>query len=502
MKLTQRNLPFFPVAVSVPAYDRNRIKAGIAHIGIGGFHRAHQAYYTDELLQAHHETNWGICGICLLESDRRIFDILSRQDGLYTLLIREASGKLSARVIGSIVEHYFAPEDPQRVIKKLADPDIRIITLTITEGGYNFDARSNEFLWNSPAVEWDLKNPHQPKSVFGYLTQALAERRRRGGAGLTIQSCDNIQHNGEVTRAMLLAFVSVAEPDLVDWIEDHVAFPNSMVDRITPVTSADDIASLKETYGIEDEWPVACEPFCQWIIQDNFTAGRPPWEKAGAQFVQDVAPYEKSKIRLINGGHALLGLTGYLSHYTFIDEAASDPLLAAYLNKYMDEEVGPTLEEVAGLDIAAYKESVLRRFANPNIKDTVARIILGSSAKLPKFILPTLRHQLAVGGPIKIATTIIACWCRYLELTGTPGYTHNVQDDLRDILIERAKASVRDEPRAFLGVESVFGNLIDNKRFTDTYLSVTESIRRKGIKKVIESQLNDLKVNNCSLSNL
>jgi mannitol 2-dehydrogenase len=241
IKLKTKNLSLLPKAVVTPAYDRTKIKAGIVHIGIGGFHRSHEAYYADRFLECKGSADWGICGVALLDNDRRIFDTLVNQDGLYTLMITEPDGTLNARVIGSIVEYLFAPANPEAVVEKMADPDIKIITLTITEGGYNFDEATGEFRITEPSIQWDLNNPENPKTVFGYLTQALKRRRDRGISGLTIQSCDNIQKNGHVLKKMLLSYIKAAEPELVSWIEKQVTFPDCMVDRITPVTTLSDI---------------------------------------------------------------------------------------------------------------------------------------------------------------------------------------------------------------------------------------------------------------------
>ena len=399
IKLNAKNLHLLPGEVVIPAYDRSKIKTGIVHIGIGGFHRAHEAFYTDQILQHHGVTDWGICGVALLDADRKIFNTLTDQDGLYTLMITGPDGTLTARVIGSIIEYLFAPENPGAVIEKMADPDIKIITLTITEGGYNFNSATGEFQIAEPSIQWDLNNPENPKTIFGYITQALKRRRDRGIAGLTIQSCDNIQKNGDLLKRMLLAYMKEAEPGLTDWIEKQVTFPNSMVDRITPVTTQPDIENLKSVYGIEDAWPVVCEPFIQWIIEDNYSNGRPAWESVGVQFVQDVSPFEKMKIRLLNAGHSLLGFTGALHGYTYIHDVVHDQLFAKFLRDFMDKEVTPVLDEVPGIDLDTYKDKLFERFGNSQIRDKVSRICLQSSAKIPKFLIPTIREQLKAGGP-------------------------------------------------------------------------------------------------------
>ncbi len=479
-KLNAKNLHLFPGEVAIPAYDRSKIKTGIVHIGIGGFHRSHEAYYTDQLLQHYGSTEWGICGIALLDTDIKIFNALADQDGLYTLMITEPDGTLTARVIGSITEYLFAPENPGAAIEKMADPDIKIITLTITEGGYNFNSATGDFQIDEPSIQLDLNNPQNPKTVFGYITQALKRRRDRGIPGLTIQSCDNIQKNGDLLKRMLLAYVKEAEPQLTGWIEKQVTFPNSMVDRITPVTTTADIENLKSVYGIEDAWPVVCEPFIQWIIEDNYSNGRPDWESVGVQFVQDVSPFEKMKIRLLNAGHSLLGFTGALHGYTYIHDVVHDQLFAKFLRDFMDKEVTPVLDDVPGIDLDAYKDKLFERFGNSQIRDKVSRICFQSSAKIPKFLIPTIREQLAAGGPVGCSALVIAAWCRYCEGFDEAGNKYPIEDEMKVILQEKALDSHHD-PVSLLRIETIFGDLINSKRFTEAYANALQCLYHKGV---------------------
>ncbi len=484
-KLNAKNLLLLSKEVVIPAYDRSKIKTGIVHIGVGGFHRSHEAFYTDKLLQHHSSKDWGICGIALLDTDHKIFDTLVNQDGLYTLMITEPDGTLTARIIGSVIEYLFAPGNPEAVLEKMADPDIKVITLTITEGGYNFDSATGEFQMTDPAIQWDLNNPENPKTVFGYIKQALKRRRERGIAGLTIQSCDNIQKNGDILKKMLLSYVKKAEPGMIGWIEKHITFPNCMVDRITPVTRPSDIENLKSVYSIDDAWPVVCEPFIQWVIEDNYPNGRPQWESVGVQFVPDVGPYEKMKIRLLNAGHSLLGFSGSLYGCSTVDETVRISQFKSFLREFMDQEVTPVLEKVEGIDIEDYKDSLIQRFGNPYIKDQLSRICLESSAKIPKFLLPTIKEQLDRGGPIKKSALIVAAWCRYLELAGTPGHNWEIEDKMGSVLHGNAIASCSGDPLAFLKIETVFSDLAYSKRFVDTYILIIESIRKNGIDETI-----------------
>ena len=487
-KLNANNLSLLPENVRKPAYNRSGLKTGIVHIGTGNFFRGHGAYYTDEIL-SNNDPGWGICGAGILESDSGRYNILRSQDGLYTLMVREPDCMLTTRIIGSLVEYLFGPENPRAVIEKMADPDVRIISLTITEGGYNFDANSGNFVLTAPDVQWDLHHPEHPKTVYGYLTRAFKRRRDKDLPGITILSCDNIQHNGDTCRRMLMAFLKEAEPGLIGWVNDNISFPNSMVDRITPAATQEDIDLLRTCYQIEDEWPVVCEPFIQWVVEDEFSNGRPPWESAGVRFVSDVGPCEKMKIRLLNAGHSLLGLLGSLMGYGSICEAVMDPLLEKLLKKFMDDEVTPVLGEIEGIDLDVYKGSLVRRFANPYLKDRLSRICGDSSAKIPRFLLPTITEQLEMGGPVMIGTLIIAAWCRYSELAGTPGYTFEINDGMRDTLRQRATDSASGDPLAFIRIDAIFGDLAHSGRFTETYIPMINSLRDNGIEYAIRQVL-------------
>lgn len=482
-KLNTHNLSKFADDVAVPNYDRSKVKAGIVHVGIGGFHRAHQALYMDQLLHTAGNENWGICGVALLEFDKKIFDTLSEQDGLYTLVVKELDGTLTKRIIGSIVECLFAPQDPQAVIHKMADRAIKIITLTITEGGYNYNEATKQFDFENPLILHDLENPSNPKTIFGYLTQALKIRKERGLKGLSIQSCDNIQGNGHVTQKMLLSYVEKAAPELIDWIRSNVTFPNSMVDRITPVTAQVDIEELRKTSEIDDAWPVVCESFKQWVIEDDFAAGRPAWESVGAQFVENVAPYEKMKLTLLNAGHSVLGILGALMGYNTIDEAVSNNNIRSFLKRYMDEEVTPVLGDVEGIDLNAYKNSLLERFGNIYIKDQIERICSESSTKIPIFILPTVKAQLQGGGSISCAALVIAAWAIYSLGFDENGKPLRIIDAMADVLHAKA-AKAKDRPGLFLEIEMVFGDLKQSSMFTEAY---TTAYRRIITNRVVEA---------------
>lgn len=351
MKLNKPNLTRLAPEVALPAYTLSATRQGIAHIGVGGFHRAHQAYYTDALMNTGEGLDWSICGIGLRAEDRRARDDLASQDYLFTLFELGDSGDTEVRVIGAISDMLLAEDDTQALIDKLASPDIRIVSLTITEGGYCIDDSTGEFMAQLPQIQHDLAHPNAPKTVFGFLCAALAKRRAAGIPAFTLMSCDNLPHNGAVTRKALLAFAALRDADLRDWIGANVSFPNAMVDRITPMTSSAHRLHLHDEHGIDDLWPVVCEPFVQWVLEDNFVNGRPAWEKVGVQFTDDVTPYEEMKIKLLNGSHLALTYLGFLKGYRFVHETMNDPLFVRYMRAYMDLDVTPQLAPVPGIDL-------------------------------------------------------------------------------------------------------------------------------------------------------
>ena len=468
--LSQATLSFLPASISVPGYNRQALQAGIVHVGVGGFHRSHQAYYTDNYLNQTHDLRWGICGIGLREADRAIQQRLAAQDYLYSLLVKHPNGQSDVQVIGCMTDFLLAPDDPEAVIAQMAAKETKIVSLTITEGGYNFDPSTGEFDLTNPDVIHDIANPTKPRLIFGYLAAALQLRRTAGKAPFTIQSCDNVQHNGDVTRKMLVAYINAYDSEFARWVSESVSFPNAMVDRITPATTEGDI-SLAEELGVIDQWPVTCEPFHQWVIEDNFTQQRPEWELVGAQTVDDVTPYETMKIRLLNAGHTVLGVLGSFRGYSTIEEAVSDPLFARYLRAFMDNEVTPVLDAVPGIDLDEYKQTLITRFGNPNIKDSLARICSQSSAKVATFLVPTIQQNLISKGSTRLSSLVLAAWCWYSDSHTTQhGEALDVIDDLADTLQHAAKSS-REAPLAFLSQQSIFGALAANRSFCEDYQS-------------------------------
>ncbi len=485
-RLNAQALEGLGTQVAVPAYDRSTVRTGIVHFGVGGFHRAHQAMYLDRLLEQGSGTEWGICGVGTMPGDRRMADALREQDGLYTLVVKHADGSLDARVIGSIIDYLYAPDDPEAVLAVMAAPTTRIVSLTITEGGYHFHPSTGELDPDDPSLQADLRPGATPGSVFGFIVEALARRKASGTPAFTVMSCDNIQGNGDVAHRMITAFARLKDPDLADWIEEHVPFPNSMVDRITPVTTDADRERVAEEFGVEDAWPVMTESFTQWVLEDHFPQGRPPYEKVGVQLVDDVTPYELMKLRLLNASHQALCYLGYLAGYRYAHEVCQDQLFTDFLLGYMAHEGEPTLQPVPGVDLTAYEHQLIERFANPEIQDTLARLCAESSDRIPKWLVPVIREQLAANGPVERSALVVAAWARYAEGVDEQGRPIEIVDRLRDKLTERASRQ-RDEPLAFLQDTSLFGDLADQPRFVEHYTRALESLHTVGARTTLEA---------------
>jgi len=483
--LTSSTLEQFAAQVPVPGYDRAAVSVGIVHFGVGGFHRAHEAMYLDRLMNQDEALDWGICGVGVLAGDKRMEEVLSSQDGLYTLIAKHPDGTLEPRVIGSIVRYLFAPEDPEAVLDVLTDESTRIVSLTVTEGGYNFNPVTGEFDETNPGVAADLVPGALPSTVFGFVVEALRRRRASGTAPFAVMSCDNIQGNGAVARSMFSAFADLKDTELGKWLRTEVAFPNSMVDRITPVTAEHDRALLAERYGINDQWPVVCEPFTQWVLEDHFPGGRPRWEDAGVQVVTDVEPYELMKLRLLNASHQAMCYSGYLTGYRYAHEVAADPVFVEFLLRYMRTEASPTLAEVPGVDLAAYQQTLLERFANPEVRDTVARLCAESSDRIPKWLVPVIRANLATGGDIACSATVVASWARYAEGVDEQGGDIVIVDRLRDELMDLARKQ-RSRPLAFLENPELFGDLAADERFAAAYLDALASFHEVGARRTLE----------------
>jgi len=469
-----------------PGYDRSAVSVGIVHFGVGGFHRAHQAMYVDRLMEQGLGMEWGICGVGVMPSDQRMRDVMRDQDCLYTLVLKDPDGGWQPRVVGSIIDYRYAPDDPEAVVELMAAPTTRIVSMTVTEGGYNFSPVTEEFDADNPAVQADLQPGAVPATTFGLVTEALRRRRERGLEPFTVMSCDNIPGNGHMARTVFSAFAGLRDPELGRWVRETVRFPNSMVDRITPVTTDDDRSEIAERFGVTDGWPVVCEPFTQWVLEDDFTSGRPPLEQVGVQLVDDVEPYELMKLRLLNASHQALCYFGYLAGYRLVHEVAQDRLFADFLLAYMDTEATPTLPPVPGIDLTAYKTELIARFSNDAVRDTVARLCAESSDRIPKWLLPVVRINLAAGRPVRLAAAVVASWARYAEGVDEHGEPITVVDRLSEQLTATARRQ-REDPLAFLGARDLFGDLVDDATFTEAYLRTLTSLHEQGARGTLES---------------
>ena len=457
ISLKKENLERIGERIQTPDYDIDNISCGIVHMSLGGFHRSHQALYTDDVLNI--DNSWGICGIGMMPDDLDNTQILNSQDNLYTVLERSAEMDVG-RVIGSIREVMHAPSSPADVINKLSDPAIKILSLTITEKGYFYD-ESGELNTSHPAVKNDLENPQSPQTAMGYIYAALKKRKENGAGPMTVMSCDNLPGNGDLAKKILLQHTQHVDEEFKSWIEENVSFPNAMVDRITPITTSEVVEKIRSEFGVEDGWPVVCEDFRQWVLEDKFVAGRPAWEEAGVQLVPDVEPYEKMKVRLLNGSHSALSYISYLMGYRDVDLALADPLIDEFVRSYMNEDITPCIPDVPGVDLDEYKETLIRRFANPGVRDQVQRLAEDGSSKIPNSILPCLRYQLENEGSIKWICLALAGWFRYLSAIDEELNPIMIKDPLSEKLISAAKVEAGD-PVHLLGIEEIFGSELRN----------------------------------------
>ena len=441
-------------------YDLTAVSPGIVHIGLGGFHRAHMARYTHDLMGMDAEArSWGIRGAGLRPADSPLLEALNAQEGLYTLVEREGDAE-NRVLIGSIVETIDASGATEALLAAIDDPRTRIVSATVTENGYHLDRATKQLNLHSDDIRHDVAQPRSPRTLPGILVEAYRRRRERGASAFTALSCDNIQHNGNVLKAAVLKLADQQDDDLAVWIETHARFPNSMVDRITPVPTAEDIASLAAETGIDDRASLSAELFRQWVIEDEFVAGRPAWEKVGAQFVEDVTPYEFMKLRLLNASHLGVSGLGQLSGHRLVSEAVSDDLIRRYMIALMDEELTPTLMPVPGIDLAAYKRRLVARFANTAIKDTTQRVNTDAPVNV---LLDPLRDRLAANEPIDLLALGLAAWLRRVRGVDEEGAAIHVVHPMAALLAERAEAGGRD-PAPLLSITALFGDLGRNSR--------------------------------------
>ena len=485
---TQISADLSDTSVSHPGYDRADAGVGIVHFGFGNFHRSHQAMYLDRLMEAGSGLDWGICGVGVLPQDAAMRDAMRAQDCLYTLVVRHPDGSREPRVVGSVLEYLFGPEDADTVYDRLLDPAVRIVSLTVTEGGYLKDAATGDFDPQDPLVVHDVDHLDAPRTAFAFIVEGLRRRREAGLAPFTVLSCDNLQGNGSVCRATVVGLARLVDAELADWIDREVSFPNCMVDRITPATTDADREAVLDDFGITDRWPVPAEPFTQWIVEDEFPLGRPELEKVDVQFVEDVTPYELMKLRLLNATHQALAYTGAPLGYLLVHEAMEDERIRRYLRRYMEDEAAPTLGDLPGIDLPAYMETLLERYSNPGIRDTLVRLASDGSNRMATFTLPAVRDNLAAGRPVRLGAFMVAAWAEYWRLIDAGEISGDeVPPDVHtDTLREAAAAS---DPAAFLGIRAVFGDLGADETFRGEFLGARETIARDGMHAALDAYL-------------
>ncbi|SEJ74115.1 MULTISPECIES: mannitol dehydrogenase family protein [unclassified Variovorax] len=471
-RLHPATLPRLPADIARPLYARDALRAGIVHLGVGAFHRAHIAVVNEAALHASGDLRWGTVGVSLRAADTR--DALQPQGGLYTLALRDGAGDGSPRellqVVGNLLDVLVAPEDPAAVLERIAHPDTRIVSLTITEKGYHHDPATGALRLDAADIVHDLAHPEAPRTMPGFVVHALALRRARGLAPLTLMSCDNLPANGDTTRGIVLAFAQQVDAGLREWMEAHCTFPNSMVDRIVPRTTDADRERISARLGAGDAWPVIGEPFLEWVVEDRFANGRPDWTAGGARFVDHAEPFEKLKLRMVNGAHSALAYLGAMAGLRTVDRAMAEPALRGYIDALMREEIAPTLPAMQGLDLDGYRARLLQRFSNPALQHQTKQIAMDGSQKLPQRLLGTVRDRLAQGLPIDRLALAVAGWIYYLRGTDETGATHDIQDPLAAALAQRlaqagAATSMQDRVAFFTGFAPVFGELGSEPRF-------------------------------------
>jgi len=479
MKLSLAALPALPAGVARPRYRRDQLSPGVVHIGVGNFHRAHQAVYLDDLFNAGRDHDWALIGAGVRAGDAAMRATLRAQDWLTTVVEMEP-GARRPRVTGAMIDFAEVAADNAPLIAAMADPRIRIVSLTVTEGGYYINAATGAFDPAHPEIAADAASPGAPVTAFGAILAALERRRAAGVRPFTVMSCDNIPGNGHVTQNAVAGLAALRDAALADWINAEVAFPNSMVDRITPATTDARRASLATDHGLEDGWPVFCEPFRQWVMEDRFCLGRPAFETVGVTFSDQVAAFELMKLRILNGGHAAIAYPAALLDLAYAHDAMAHPLVSGFMGKLAREEVIPVVPPVPGVDLGAYLALIERRFANTEIADTIARLCFDGSNRQPKFVLPSTRDRLAKGWPVTGLALESALWCRYLHGESDSGAGIAIEDVNAARLQEAARAA-RAEPLAFLALDDIFGDVAQAPAFRDAFSAALAGLWRDGV---------------------
>ncbi len=484
--LSNARLGQLPSNVSVPRYDRAALTPGIVHIGLGNFHRAHQAWYLHRLMQAGKAHDWAIIGAGVRAPDAAQRDRLLAQDCLTTLIELDPKG-ISAEVCGAMIDFLPVEEGNAPLIAQMTKPEIRIVALTVTEGGYYVDAATGGFDASHPDIQHDAANPRTPRTAFGAMIEALRLRRAAGLGPFTGQSCDNLQGNGAILRQTVVSLARLSDPDLANWIDAEGAFPNAMVDCIVPATGPSELA-LARSFGIEDAAPVTHENFRQWVMEDRFCAGRPPWEDVGATLTDRVHDYEAQKLQILNGGHQMIATPGALLELETIADTMAHPLISAFLRKVITDEVAPHVDPVPGLSPLDYLDLVAGRFANPKIKDTTRRVAFDGSSRQPGFIVPSIRTGLARGSSVAGLALVSALWARYCQGTCETGSQIAPNDPHWDALNNAAKQA-EATPLAWLEQRNFYGDLADSTDFASAFSGWLTALYADGVEATLRRYL-------------
>ena len=488
MRLSNATLSSLPDGVRRPGYDRDRLTAGIVHIGLGNFHRAHQSWYLHRLMQQGMAQDWAIVGAGVRPADAAMRDRLLAQDGLSTL-IELSPGGVSAEVVGAMIDFVPVEEDNGPLVAQMARPEIRIVSLTVTEGGYYLDPATKGFDAAHADIRHDADNPATPRTAFGAIVAALRLRREADAAPFTVQSCDNLQGNGDICRQTVVSLARLWDPDLADWIDARCGFPNSMVDTIVPATGPAELALVRE-FGIEDEVPVTHENFRQWVIEDDFRAGRPAWEEVGVTFTDDVHAYESMKIRLLNAGHQVLANAGELLGIGTISECMTHPLIGPLFAKVELEEIVPHVDAVPGMTPEDYVALITGRFSNPRIVDTVRRVAFDGSSRHTGFLHPIIRDGLGAGTPVDGLGLVEALWARMCAGTREDGSRIEANDPHWAMLTDVASRS-KDDPSLWLDQTWLYGDLANERRFAEAFCRHLDRIWSSGTDAAIRDYIGE-----------
>ena len=485
MKKLNEKLGLLPEEIIKPEYDRNKLKTKIVHIGFGAFHRAHQAVYADQLAEQHN-SDWGYCEINLIGGEKQISD-LHAQDNLYCVAEMSPTG-WNTRVVGVVKQALHAYMDGlNAVVAELCKEDVAIVSLTITEKGYCHNPATGHLNLQHPLIVHDLGNPDAPQSAVGVIVLALKQRKDKGMRGISVMSCDNMPENGHVMRHVVLEYAEQVDAELANWIKQHVSFPSTMVDRIVPAMTAESFGKIDQLLGFHDPVSIACEPFRQWVIEDNFVAGRPEWEKVGAQLVNNVLPYEEMKLRMLNGSHSFLAYLGYLAGYPHICDCMQDKSFASAARLLMLEEQAPTLS-VTDVDLSAYADSLVQRYENPELKHRTWQIAMDGSQKLPQRMLDSIRWHIKHGDSYDFLALGVAGWMRYVKGVDEKGEPIEISDPIRDEITQVVAASAEGEARvqALLSIKSIFGvDLKANQSFVNKVTTAYLTLLEKGAKAAV-----------------